>query len=170
MRTKYSLGDVAYRVSTSTSKEVEVCPDCLGQRKWFAVLPSGEKLFFRCPTCESGYESLGVVSDYVAAGRVEAVMIRSVEVVEKDEVVVVRYNSAYYLDDLYDSREDAEEALPAAIKEMRIHLEESRAQSFARNRKERTGRMASHYLRQIRMARKDIESAERGLAREAAKE
>jgi len=138
VRTKYSLGDVVYRIVTSTERQWEVCPDCIGQRKWFAVLPSGEELFFRCPTCEqsyeslgvvSEYESLGVVSEYEAGGSVKQVEIKSIEVIDNDGLVSVRYNSAFYLGDLYDSREVAEAALPAAIEELRIHLEESRAQS-----------------------------------------
>ena len=129
VRTKYSLGDVVYRIVTSTERQWEVCPDCIGQRKWFAVLPSGEELFFRCPTCEQSYESLGVVSEYEAGGSVKQVEIKSIEVIDNDGLVSVRYNSAFYLGDLYDSREVAEAALPAAIEELRIHLEESRAQS-----------------------------------------
>jgi len=170
MRTKYSLGDVAYRIATSTDRQWEVCPDCIGQRKWFVVLPSGEELFIRCPTCESGYESLGVVYDYAAVGSVDAVVIRSIEVVDNDGLTCVRYNSAYYLGDLYDSREAAEAVLPSAIEELRIHLEESRAQSLAKKKKDRVGSMASHYLRQERQALRDLEAARRGLAREAAKE
>jgi len=169
MKTKYSLGDVAYRVATSTDQWWDVCPDCIGQRKWFAVLPSGEELFFRCPTCERANESLGVVSEYEAGGSVEAVTIKSIEVISSDSLVSERYNSAYYLGDMYDSREEAAAALPAAIEELKIHLEESRAQSLARKKKDRVGSMASHYLRQERQALKDLDAARRGLAREAAK-
>jgi hypothetical protein len=176
IETKYSIGDLVYRPYVDVGRVREVCPDCVGQCTWFVVLPCGEELFIKCPTCKHGYDgSLGWIEEYAATGRVQYLFVRSVDFDSSRDGANQEYKCYEAGEDgcwtcsegeLFSNPAEAEALLPALVEERQRDFEEQRARSLACKKKDRVGSMASHFRRQIRAAQKDIEVAERGLARE----
>ena len=173
---KYAIGDTVYLARAIFETQEKPCPDCLGRRTWQAILPTGEGVIFGCPTCDVAYGSRGTVSVSCVTGSVTALTIGSVRVdsAEKPERQVsymaletgIGSGSIYYEAGLCPGKDLAESTLPELIREREQSLQESRAMNHSRSR-ERTGRMAAHYRAQIRAAKKEIEQAKLGLAREA---
>jgi len=65
LTTKYSIGDVVYYASCTTSKKQHPCPDCLGSKKWKAISPAEKEYTFPCPRCDARYKSEREISlDY----------------------------------------------------------------------------------------------------------
>lgn len=180
LETKYSIGDVVYHPQVLSTGAKMPCPDCLGRRVWIAKLPNGEELRIACPTCAYGYEgSRGEVPSGEVHGRVDRFTIGSVRMDTGSgdrgteymcEETGVGSGSLWAESKLFDTREEAEAALPALIEEMSVQLAESNARNQASKRARDTGSMTAHYRAQIRRAKKDIAAAECGLAREAAEE
>lgn len=57
LTTKYSVGDVVYRASTTTISKKHPCPDCKGARKWKVTSPAGGEYEFACPRCSARYNN-----------------------------------------------------------------------------------------------------------------
>lgn len=180
IQTKFSIGDTVYAPQAEHETVQVECPDCLGTKTWRAVLPNGEEHDFSCPTCSYGYEVRGTIGSYEVQSRVRVLTIGSVRV---DTAHVGSREGPQYMcketgvgsgtmwpeASLHATYAEAEALLPKMAEDRKVSLEETRARSVARRKKDREGSMVGHYRRQIRDAKKDIEAAERGLAREAAK-
>ena len=183
---KYNIDDTAYAVQVTTGDVQVPCPDCLGTRGWHAVLPSGEEMEIKCPTCTFGYEARGTVPEFTVTYEVQRLTIGSVRVDTKgwrDGVVSymcvetgVGSGSIYYEKNLYSTFEEANEAGPSRMDEQRRAIEEANARNSGRRttkhrigkRVDEAGRMGTFYRARIREGKKMINDGERGLARESA--
>jgi hypothetical protein len=65
--TQFSVGDVVWHAGTTTERKQHSCPDCLGERRWKAIAPSGCEYEFRCPRCAASYQSNRELSLYYTA-------------------------------------------------------------------------------------------------------
>jgi hypothetical protein len=66
IETKFDVGSVVWRASTTTEQRHRPCPDCLGSREWTATSPAGAEYKVPCPRCGGGYQSNRDLSlDYV---------------------------------------------------------------------------------------------------------
>jgi hypothetical protein len=84
IETKFSIGDVVYYASTTTTQKQHPCPDCKGERKWKAISPAGGEYSFNCPRCSSSYRANDELSLAYAA---------SVPLVQKLTIGSVKYDS-----------------------------------------------------------------------------
>lgn len=51
LETKFSIGDVVFSATTTSTAKQHPCPDCRGARKWKAISPAGGEYEFGCPRC-----------------------------------------------------------------------------------------------------------------------
>ena len=177
LKPRYAIGDRVYHPQVLHSPARVTCPDCLGSKCWSATLPCGDTLDISCPTCTHGYEVRGTISSYEATGRIDTLTIGSIRTntAGRDDSKVeymcsetgIGTGSVWAESKLYPTRESAEGMLGEMVDEARIQWAESRARDCVRSRRNHPGSMVAAYRAQIRKAKKDIEEAERGLAREA---
>ncbi len=175
---KYAIGATVYAANTRQSPSFEPCPDCLGTKVWHSVLASGEELDFSCPTCREGYQgSSGRLRYTRVEGYVEELTIGSVRFDTASEYPVkymcvetgVGSGRVYEEHRLQATLEEAQALLPKMVADYTAALEKRRAFNRSSRIKENAGSMAAHYRAKIRQCKREIESCERGLAREAQK-
>jgi hypothetical protein len=57
IETKFSVGDVVFRATTTQTKKTMPCPDCLGTKKWPVRSPAGKEYETACPRCSARFMS-----------------------------------------------------------------------------------------------------------------
>lgn len=78
-----SIGDTVF-VPHITTKEVEVeCPDCLGEKLWTILMPSGQSRTIDCPRCQGGKELWLIPKRYERALEVKEVTISRISVEQR---------------------------------------------------------------------------------------
>lgn len=172
IETKFNIGDTVFCAETEWAPETSPCPDCIGERAWKAFLPNGEEIKISCPTCRVGYRTTGTIERYRVQGSVQELTIGSVrfdthgrDVQYMCEETGVGSGTVWDEDHFFRTREEAERALPAMVEAHQKTMDEQAARRLG-NRKDAGSRVA-YYRKQIRDAKKQIQDAERGLAREA---
>lgn len=56
---KYAIGDIVYKPGITGTNEKLPCPDCLGEKAWKLLTPTGIEHTLACPRCSDAYSSLG---------------------------------------------------------------------------------------------------------------
>lgn len=183
IETKFGVGDKVFAAEIAIETVQVPCPDCLGERTWDAKLPCGDTVKIQCQTCTYGYECRGTIGQARAEGVVRCYTVGSVSFDSWDGINHDRGGVRYMCEetgvgsgrvwderDLYETREEIEVLLPELVAQCQLEYEEQLGRNHKIPRKtEAAGRMAAHYRAMIRDGKKQVESGERGLAREAGK-
>lgn len=113
---KYAIGDVVYSAGTRYVEKTEVCPDCIGTKKWIVKFPSGEEKECPCQTCKGAWnESLGYLKYSEYAPSVVTLTIGQVGFEDGRgrymcEETGIGSGSVYYDENLFSTSEEAQTA------------------------------------------------------------
>jgi len=170
LTTKFNVGDSVYFAVAECERKLIQCPDCLGTAKWTATLPTGEEEGIECPTCKSGYFSTGTIGDYQVQGVVRNLTIGQVGY-DTDgprymcEETGVGSGHIYHEHELFADEAEANEALPEMVEKMTQERAECGLNQYLSKRKDNVGNMTAYYRKEIRDAKKRLESAQSQLDR-----
>jgi hypothetical protein len=175
---KYDIGQSVWAAATTSGPVRETCPDCLGERVWACVLPSGEALNVPCPTCAHGYDgSRGYIMDrYECSPRVWEGVVGSVRIDTNDREHPVSYMlhetgvgsgsiSIYYEPKLFLSREEAEACATVEAEKQQARLIESNVMARSRRKHDRPGSLVAYLRSDIKRNERDIARTREHLAR-----
>jgi len=179
MDQRYQIGDIVYGIVTDRSPQRVPCPDCLGVRHWVAILPNHEVVRISCPSCTFGYEVRGFVelprtTGYVGEFTVSSVRYDSTREEPWEFLFEETSHSGggqiWRTDQIYDTREEAEVALPDVIEAHRVGWADQCAKSHkVRRGTKNAGSMIAYYRAQLRDAERSAKEARAGIEREGSR-
>lgn len=170
LTTRFNVGDTVYLAECEMTSTPVQCPDCLGTRSWKAILPSGEEVPIECPSCRSGYCSIGRINRYGARAEVRPLTIGSVAYDHEGprymcEETGVCSGRVYHEEHLCATQEEAEIKLPAMKAEKEKAAAEYELKQYLAKKGDGVGNMTAYYRKEIRDAKKKLEAAQKQLDR-----
>ena len=164
---KFNIGDTVYHASADTEQIWVMCPECFGCGRLRVILGDDSEVSIACECCSRGYEgSPGRIQSYAFKIRVQEVIITGLESDLRDDLLHTRYKfyGCYTTEeqDLFATKEEAEIRAEELMREReaeeakRLKYKEQQTKTWAWN--------VSYWRRQIRDAKRQIESAETRLS------
>jgi hypothetical protein len=148
---RFAKGDRVWVHRYTDGSTVEPCPDCLGLKIWWAVLPSGDWVVVDCSTCDKHYGPTGQKTTFKYVPFVEQLTIGAVgvEIHPRPEDGPIRYmcvetgigsGSVYYERNVHATREEAMAAAELVVAQMNEHRDAHRRKEEAKVRRQKKRR------------------------------
>lgn len=128
---KFNKGDAVFSAEVEWTDKTVTCPDCLGDRTWLVVFPSGQSQNIDCQTCKRSFEP--------PSGRL--ILKEWKPIVRKRTIGSIRYNDTdkspysymcketgvgsgrvYYETDIYETEEEAKVVAQQKFEEQQLSI------------------------------------------------
>lgn len=131
IKCRFNKGDTVYSAETSYISKIVTCPDCLGEKTWIIIFPSGQIEKIECQTCRRGFEpATGAININEWLPEVKKLTIANIKYYDSDEdkfnymceETGIKTGRVYYDKDLFTDFQEAEKAAENKYQELMNNL------------------------------------------------